>query len=69
MTRHAARCSWSWPRFSDDQVVQFTVEEALVTRMDADEERQRRETADREAVAQAEQRVSTTLAKLQGRMH
>lgn len=57
----------SFPPFTRDPVVQFCVEEALLTLVDVHDIRDRQQDARDAAVAEAQRAVADRMAKLQGR--
>jgi hypothetical protein len=63
LARHARRKGGEFPLFSDDDVVQHSVEEALAVRLERFEAIQEEEAARAAAVAAAEKRVQDALAQ------
>jgi hypothetical protein len=63
LARHARRQHGTFPTFSDDPVVQFCIEEALIEKLDAHERRQHEEAANAAAIAAAQQQVLDDVAQ------
>ena len=55
IARHVLRCNGAspWPRFSDDPLEQFLVEEAVLLRLDEDERGARERAAERQRLEEA----------------
>lgn len=57
----AERKGWVFPRFSEDEVTQFCIEEALMARVDVAQMLAEKERLDSESVAAAQEQVRLTM--------
>ena len=60
----AERKGWVFPCFAVDAVIQHTVEEALMARVDAVKARQAEEAANERAVADAQERIKLEMQQM-----
>jgi len=64
LARVAERKGWRFPRVSDDEVIQFLVEEALMSRVDLAKLREQEVEHKRSAIRSAQDRAAAAVQRL-----